>query len=119
MRVMVIGASTKPQKYGHKAVVAHRRQGHDVFPVHPEADRIEGVQAYPDVSRPPGPIDRAILYLPPEIGRTVLPALAERDDVAELWVSPGAESPELIEEAERLGLKPIQACSIMAIGERP
>lgn len=119
MRVMVIGASTDASKYGHKAVLAHQRQGHEVFPVHPEAKRIAGSTAYPDVSRPPGPIDRAILYLPPEIGRTVLPALAERGDVAELWVSPGAESPELIEEAERLGLNSIQACSIMSIGERP
>ena len=119
MRVMVIGASTNPSKYGHKAVIAHHRQGHDVVPIHPEAEWIEGIQAYPDVSQPAGPIDRAILYLPPETGRTVLPALAERGDVEALWVSPGAESPELLEDAERLGLNTIQACSIVAIGERP
>lgn len=119
MRVMVIGASQNPEKYGHKAVLAYQRQGHEVFPIHPEAGQIAGSPAYSDASQPPGPIDRAILYLPPETGRTVLPALAERGDVAELWVSPGAESPELIEDAERLGFDPIQACSIVAVGETP
>jgi hypothetical protein len=34
-------------------------------------------------------------------------------------VNPGAESDELIAEAERLGLEPIQACSIIDIGEVP
>jgi len=116
---MVVGASRNPDKYGHRAVVAHQRQGHELFPIHPDAESIAGSQAYPDVKGPPGPIDRAILYLPPETGRAVLPDLAERGDVAELWVSPGAESPELLQDARQLGLNPIQACSIVAIGEQP
>ena len=37
----------------------------------------------------------------------------------ELWVNPGAESDELIARAEALGMEPIQACSIVDIGERP
>lgn len=119
MRVMVIGASTQRQKYGNKAVRAYQRQGHDVVAVHPAAEAIEGAPAYADVRDVPGPIDRATIYLPPEKGLTVLEALAERQDVRELWVNPGAESPELIERARELGLRVIQACSITAVGEAP
>ena len=119
MRVMVIGASTKSEKYGNRAVRAYQRQGHEVLPVHPSADAVEGAPAYADVSAVPGPVDRATLYLPPEKGIDVLEALAARGDVTELWVNPGAESAELIEKAAQLGLKPIQACSIVAIGEEP
>ncbi len=119
MRVMVIGASADPAKYGNKAVRAYLRRGHAVLPVNPERDTIEGLACYPDVSAPPGPIDRAALYLPADVGITVLDALAERGDVADFYVNPGAESQELIERAEALGLNPIQACSIMEIGERP
>ena len=39
--------------------------------------------------------------------------------VRELYVNPGAESDQLVAEAERLGLEPILACSIIEIGERP
>lgn len=119
MRVMIIGASTNRQKYGNKAVRAFARQGHEVLPVNPRADMIEGVRCYHQIAEVPGPIDRASLYLPPELGIVAVRELAARADVAELWINPGAESPELLEEARRLGLDPIQACSIVAIGEHP
>ncbi len=66
---MVIGASTNPAKFGNKAVRAYRRQGHIVLPVNPHEPTVEGLAAYADVASPPGPIDRATLYVPPEPGR--------------------------------------------------
>jgi len=119
MRVMVIGASRDPDKYGNRAVRAYLRQGHDVLPVNPTADEIEGVPAFAGVSDPPGPVDRATVYLPPQRTLDILDALAERGDVRELWLNPGSESPEVVEKAESLGFNPIQACSIVDIGERP
>ena len=119
MRVMVIGASRHPAKFGHKAVLAYQRQGHTVLPVNPSAEQIADVPCYARVSDPPGPIDRATLYLPPEQGIEVLEPLAARGDVQEFYVNPGAESDALLERAGELGLDPVQACSIVAIGERP
>ena len=119
MRVMIIGASANRQKYGNKAVRAFARQGHEVLPVNPHADTIEGLPCYRSIRQVPGPVDRASLYLPPQIGILAVQELAARGDVRELWINPGAESPELLDEARRLGFDPIQACSIVAIGERP
>lgn len=119
MRILIIGASTNREKFGNKAVRAFQRQGHEVFPVNPRADVIEGLRCYHTIADVPGPIDRASLYLPPKLGIDAVRELAARGDVAELWVNPGAESPELIAEASRLGFRPVQACSIIAIGERP
>lgn len=119
MRVMVIGASHDPAKFGHKAVVAYQRQGHEVLPVNPSAESVAGIPCYPDVTSPPGPIDRATLYLPPEIGIDILQPLADRGDVGELYVNPGAESPALLERAKALKLRTARVCSITAIGEHP
>lgn len=119
MRVMVIGASTNPAKYGYRAVRAYQRQGHQVFPVNRSGSPVCGIPGYSDLRAVPGPIDRATLYLPPELGIKLLPALAARGDVAELWINPGAESPELMDEAERLGLRTVYGCSIVDIGQRP
>jgi predicted CoA-binding protein len=119
MRVMIIGASTNREKFGNIAVRAYLRQGHEVFPVNPRAEAIEGVRCYHAIADVPGPIHRASLYLPPTLGIAAVRELAARGDVAELWLNPGAESDELLAEARRLGFDPIQACSVLAIGEDP
>jgi predicted CoA-binding protein len=116
--VAVIGASSARHKFGNKAVRAYLRQGWTVYPVNPREAVIEGLPTFPSVSAIPGPVDRASLYLPPEIGIDVLDEI-QRKGIRELWVNPGAESDELIAKAERLGLEPVQACSIVDIGERP
>lgn len=123
MRVMVVGASTDRAKFGNKAVRAFLRNGDEVFPVNARAARdgepIEGLDAFPDVASVPGPIDKATLYVPAAIGIGVIESIAARGDVAEVWLNPGAESPELIRRARELGVEPIQACSIIAVGQRP
>ena len=116
--VAVIGASSARHKFGNKAVRAYLRQGWTVYPVNPRETNIEGLPTFPSVSAIPGPVDRAALYLPPEIGIGVLDEI-QRKGIRELWVNPGAESDALSARAEQLGLEPIQACSIVGIGERP
>jgi predicted CoA-binding protein len=62
--------------------------------------------------------DRVILYVRPAVGLRVVEEVAQKG-VKELWVSPGADSPELLEKARQLGLEPVVACSILAVGEDP
>ncbi len=116
--VAVIGASGAHHKFGNKAVRAYLRQGWTVYPVNPNEPVIEGLTSYPSVSAIPGAIDRASLYLPPTIGIGLLDEI-QRKGIRELWINPGAESDALVEKAEQLGLNPIQACSIVDIGEMP
>ena len=120
--VAVIGASRDPSKYGNKAVRAYLRQGWTVYPVNPNDGlrglEIEGVPAVADLDAIPGRVDRVALYVPPEVGITLLPAIAAKG-ADEVYVNPGAESDELLIEAERLGLPVILACAIGYIGERP
>lgn len=119
MRVMVIGASSNRSKFGNKAVRAYLRQGHEVLPVNPNEETVEGLRCYATIAEVPGPIDRATIYVPPQVGAPMMAQLAARGDVAEVWLNPGAESPEVLAAAERAGIEPIQACSIVDIGERP
>jgi predicted CoA-binding protein len=119
MRVMIIGASTNRAKFGNKALRAYVRQGHEVLPVNPRADEIEGLKCYRSIVAAPGPIDRALFYIPPKLGLQAMQELAERGDVGEVWLNPGAESVELIAKSRQLGFEPILACAIIDIGERP
>ena len=116
--VAVVGASSNPSKFGNRAVRAYLRQGWTVFPVNPSEPTIEGLSTFRDVEAIPGKVDRVALYLPAHVGQTLLAGFA-RKGIGELFVNPGAESDELLAEAERLGLPVIQACAIVDIGERP
>jgi len=115
-RVAVIGASSNRRKYGNRALRAFRQQGYEVIPINPHESEIEGLRAYGSVLDVPGTIDMATVYVPPDIGLQVIDEVA-RKGIREVWLNPGAESPELSAKARALGLEPIEACSITALGD--
>ena len=116
--VAVIGASSDRSKYSNKAVRAFARQGYTVVPIHPRETEVEGWKVYPSVMDVPGPIDMATIYLPPALGITVIEEVA-RKGITDVWINPGADSPEVVARARELGLRPTVACSIVGIGESP
>jgi predicted CoA-binding protein len=116
--VAVIGASSNRHKFGNKAFRAFQAEGHNVIPINPNERAVEGVPTYPSVTDVPGQIDMATVYVPPEIGITLLAGF-EQKQIAEIWINPGAESDELLAEARRRKLKVIEACSIVGIGQNP
>jgi predicted CoA-binding protein len=54
----------------------------------------------------------------PEAAEQAMDEVA-RKGIAEVWLNPGADSDRLIAHARALGIQPIVACSIIAIGEDP
>jgi predicted CoA-binding protein len=116
--VAVLGASADRAKFGNKAVRAFLQQGCHVFPVNPKEPVIEGLHAYKSLADVPERLQMVTVYLPPPVLLKVLPEIAAKG-CDELWLNPGTESPEVLAEAQRLGLNVIQACSIIAVGVSP
>jgi uncharacterized protein len=116
--VAIIGASTDRAKYGNKAVRAFKQQGYTVYPVNPKETEIEGIPAFRSILDIPDRPKMVSVYLPSSVLIKVLPDIAKKG-CDELWLNPGTESDEVLQEAERLGLNVIQACSIVAIGVSP
>lgn len=116
--IAVIGASRDRRKYGNRALRAFRQQGYQVVPINPHEAEVEGLPAYPTVEDYPGHIDEATVYVPPDAGALVMDSLA-RKGIARVWLNPGADDPGVVARARTLGLSPIVACSILAVGEDP
>jgi len=116
--VAILGASANRDKFGNKAVRAYASQGFTVYPVNPKGSSIEGLTSYPSIRDVPQRPHIVSVYLPPAIGIAALPDVAARG-CDELWLNPGADTPEVIEAAEKLGLNVIQACSIVGLGLSP
>lgn len=116
--VAILGASRDPRKFGYRSVVSHLRHGYDVYPINPQADEIGGIRAYPSLDQLPlATIERISVYLPPEIGLTLLDQIAAKHP-REVWFNPGSESRELLDRAEALGLPVIAACSLIDLESR-
>ncbi|HEY6214723.1 MAG TPA: CoA-binding protein [Vicinamibacterales bacterium] len=116
--VAVIGASNDRRKFGNRALRAFREQGNTVIPINPHETEVEGIKTYRSVLDVPGTIDMATFYVPPDIGEQVIEDIAQKK-IPEVWLNPGAESEALIRRAEALHVRPIVACSIIAIGRNP
>src|SRR5262245_66603815 len=98
--VAVIGASSDRRKFGNRAFRAFRDEGYKVIPINPNEAAVEGVSTYPSVMDVPEKIDMATVYVPPDIGITLLDGF-ERKQIAEVWITPGAEGDALIAEGRR------------------
>jgi len=116
--VAVLGASADRSKFGNKAVRAYLQRGYTVYPVNPRETEIEGIPAHRALADVPVRPNLISVYLPPPVLLKVLPEIAAKG-CDELWLNPGTESPEVLAEAERLGLNVVQACSIVSIGLSP
>ncbi len=116
--VAVVGASADRRKFGNKAVRAFREAGYRVIPITPRHAEVEGEPAFASVLDFPGTIDMATVYVPPVIGEQVVESLAQKG-IGEVWFNPGADAPAVLMRARALGIRPIQACSIVGIGLSP
>ena len=116
--IAVVGASNDRRKFGNKALRALKAEGHRVIPINPNAREVEGMAAFASVLDVPGRIDMASVYVQPEVGLRLLPEFAQKQ-IGEIWVNPGAESPELLADARRRKLNVIFACSIVGAGQDP
>jgi uncharacterized protein len=118
VNVAVIGASKQHEKFGNKAVRSYVAHGHSVYPVNLRETNIEGLTTYRSILDVPVDLDATLVYVPPEVTLRLLPAIAKKGPGA-LYLNPGSEDDAVLARAAELGLKPILACSILAIGDRP
>lgn len=114
----MVGASPRRWRFGNKAVRAYREAGYDVYPVHPTESRIEGIPAFASIGEVPVLAELLLLYVRPEIGSALIGEALGRG-VSRVYVNPGSGSPELVAKIRELGMEPIEACAIVALGKIP
>lgn len=115
--VAIMGASAHPHKYGNISLRAHLRHGFEVYPVNLKGGEIEGLPVYRRLADIPVALNRISMYVPPEIGITLLDEIAEKG-CDELFFNPGSADEPLLAAARQKGLEPILACSIVDVQSR-
>ncbi len=113
-RVAIVGASDKPDRYAHKAMVQLLRCGHEVVLVHPRLREIEGRPVLPDLSQIDGRIDTVTLYVNPAISTGMADALIALHPRRVLF-NPGTENPELAHKLQAAAIGTEEACTLVLL----
>jgi uncharacterized protein len=114
VNVAILGASDKPDRYAYLAFSLLREKGHQVFPVNPNLDQIEGVKVFSSLKELPQGIHTVTVYLNKSRSDTVikdLVALGPR----RIILNPGAENGELEGAVRVAGIDVLHACTLVIL----
>ena len=112
--VAVLGASSKPDRYSHKAMLLLQQHGHTPIPVHPREKLILERQVFTDLSELDVPVDTVTIYVRPELLQKQL------DDLVNLHprrviMNPGTEDQGVADELKNRGIDVVQACTLVML----
>ncbi len=93
--VAVVGATDDPAKYGSVIYRDLKNKGFEVFPVNPGRDTVDGDPAFASLEALPVEPTIVNIVVPPQVTLGVL-RKAHELGYRNVWVQPGAESPEVM-----------------------
>jgi uncharacterized protein len=109
----IVGMSRSGNKFGNIACRELRAKGYRVYPVHHTARLIDGVTCYARFTQIPEPVTAALIVVPPEAALDVVRDAAAAG-IRHVWLQQGAESPQVLELCDRLGLETVAGeCILM------
>jgi predicted CoA-binding protein len=116
-KLAIVGVSRqKKMKFGNLAFKELRAKGYSLFPVHPEAESIEGERCYPNLSALPEPVEGVLVIVPPAQTEQVVRDAAAAG-IKRVWMQQGAESPAAIKFCEENGISAVHGECILMFAE--
>jgi uncharacterized protein len=101
--IALVGISRSGRKFGNIARRELNAKGYRVYPVHPSAAVIDGVQCYRRFADLPEPVDAVLLVVPSAQASAVVREAAAAG-IHHVWLQQGAESAEVLKTCHDLGL---------------
>ena len=113
-RVVVMGASPKPNRYSFKAMQRLREHGHEPLPVNPAYDEILGMKCFRRVDEVPAPIDTITVYLGKRRSDPLIDTITT-SGARRIILNPGAENDALARSARDKGIEVIEGCTLVML----
>ncbi len=98
------GASRGGKKFGNSVLKELTNKGYTVYPVHPSAESIDGVKAFPSLAALPGPVGGLVLSVKPDETEKLVRQAVDAG-ITRIWMQQGAESDEAIRYCEEHGVE--------------
>lgn len=113
-RVVVMGASHKPERYSNQAIRLLREHGHEVIPVNPRLDETEGLKVVHSLGDITGAVDTLTMYVGAERSSALIEDIL-RLQPGRVIFNPGSENPELEQRLEAAGIAFEKACTLVLL----
>lgn len=112
--VVVLGASSKKDKYSYQAVELLSEYGYNVFPVHPSGIEVSGHKTYKNLNDINEKIDTISVYLSAKISNTLTDEIFKLSP-RRIIFNPGAENPNLTNICNNEGIEVENACTLVLL----
>lgn len=112
-RTLVLGASTKTDRYAYKAITMLVEKGHPVLAIGQRAGEVAGIKIHTKAI-PVKSIDTITLYLNPTRQRDYYNYIVEAQPKRVVF-NPGTENPELYQLLELNNIKAEVACTLVLL----
>ena len=112
-RLAIVGVSHDAKKFGNTIYSELKKRGYQIYGVNPSMTELDGEPCYPFLEALRGKIDGVVICLQPA---KIIPVLQEAAQICltHIWLQRGAETPEVMEAAKKLGLHPVsKKCILM------
>ena len=110
--VAVVGATDNLMKYGSVIYRDLKRKGYSVYPVNPNRTEVDGDKAYPSLDKLPKSPTIVNIVVPPRVTIRILKTSLELS-LDNIWLQPGAESPESLAFLQEHGFNYLANACIM------
>jgi len=113
-RVVVMGASANPDRYSNMAIRLLLEHGHEVIPVHPKLDEVEGLKVFHHLNEINDPVDILTLYVGPDTSSAAAEAILQLR-AGRVIFNPGSENSDLAQRLSQAGIAHEQACTLVLL----
>jgi len=111
---VIIGASSKPERFAYKALKMLKNYGHTVYGYGLKKEIVLDTPIFTDFSELPQSPDTLTLYMNPDRQAKILQDLLDLNP-RRIIFNPGTENQVLQEKAEALGIKTEEACTLVLL----
>lgn len=114
MKVVILGASNKPERYSNKALHALSQHGHQPLPVNPGQSEIGAYACYPSLSAISEDVHTITMYLSPKHSHSLLEQIISAKPKRVIF-NPGTENPALQTSLKEAGIEVVNACTLIML----
>lgn len=113
-KVVILGASNKPDRYAYKAYKMLQEYGHETFLVHPSLEKVEDQKVYKSLSSVPQPVDTLTMYVGPQISSGLIEEIKKLNPKRIIF-NPGSENQDIVEALYDTPIRLMEACTLVLL----
>ncbi len=113
MKVAVLGASPKPDRYAYRAFRMLLEHGHEPVPVNPAYEEIDGIPCWPTITDVKSPHTITVYLAPAHLHKILQDIISAAP--TRVILNPGTEDPAIKKSLREAGIPVTEACTLVML----